>query len=147
MMSAILFGAAVASVPNDPGICDTGSFEFRFASGSARLSAESRRVLDGVAAIAKARPDNGRKAEFVIIAGADTVGTSTANAILAQRRGVALSRYLRSKGFSDDQFPLIKYYVGSWLKVQTDSNVPHPANRRAVLTLNPRCRASDPLTD
>jgi outer membrane protein OmpA-like peptidoglycan-associated protein len=146
MIPELLFAAAIASVPNDPGICDTGSFEFRFASGSARLSPESRRVLDGVATIVKARPDKGRKAEFVIIAGADTVGTSTANAVLAQSRGLAISRYLQSKGFSDDHFPLIKFYAGSWLKVETGFDVPHPANRRAVLTLNPSCPKSDPLT-
>jgi outer membrane protein OmpA-like peptidoglycan-associated protein len=119
---------APAAVPADaPAI----SLTVRFATGSAELTDQARRVLDELGKALTS--EDLRPFRFRIEGHTDTVGSVGLNQSLSERRAAAVRAYLTSRfGVEGDR--LIAVGLGETrLAVETGDNVDEPRNRRVQI--------------
>jgi outer membrane protein OmpA-like peptidoglycan-associated protein len=119
---------APAAVPADaPAI----SLTVRFATGSAELTDQARRVLDELGKALTS--EDLRPFRFRIEGHTDTVGSVGLNQSLSERRAAAVRAYLTSRfGVEGDR--LIAVGLGETrLAVDTGDNVDEPRNRRVQI--------------
>ena len=91
--------STVAGAEVDATGCDvfSGVLEgVRFESGSPELTADSRVILDGLAARLQKSP----QVRVAVMAHTDNSGPATANLALSKQRAISVVRYLMSKGIS-----------------------------------------------
>ncbi|MCU0987119.1 MAG: OmpA family protein [Acetobacteraceae bacterium] len=119
---------APAAVPADaPAI----SLTVRFATGSAELTDQARRVLDELGKALTS--EDLRPFRFRIEGHTDTVGSAALNQSLSERRAAAVRAYLTSR-FGVEGERLIAVGLGETrLAVDTGDNVDEPRNRRVQI--------------
>jgi OOP family OmpA-OmpF porin len=119
---------APAAVPADaPAI----SLTVRFASGSAELTDQARRVLDELGRALMS--EDLRPFRFRIEGHTDTVGSAALNQSLSDRRAASVRAYLMSR-FGVEGERLVSVGLGETrLAVPTGDNVDEPRNRRVQI--------------
>lgn len=117
-----------AAVPADaPAI----SLTVRFATGSAELTDQARRVLDELGKALMS--EDLRPFRFRIEGHTDTVGSAALNQSLSDRRAASVRAYLTER-FGVEAGRLVAVGLGETrLAVQTDDNVDEPRNRRVQI--------------
>lgn len=119
---------APAAVPAD---APTISLTVRFATGSAELTDQARRLLDELGAALMS--EDLRPFRFRIEGHTDTVGSAAINQALSERRAAAVRAYLTSR-FGVEAERLVAVGLGQTrLAVPTGDNVDEPRNRRVQI--------------
>lgn len=119
--------AKTASVKEDErGLVITLSGQVLFASGKASLLPASRDALDNVAAALKANPDR----EIIVEGHTDSVGSTSFNEDLSQRRAVAVREYLIEQGVPAEM--IRARGRGEEEPVETNATAEGRANNRRV---------------
>lgn len=119
------FGSAIAARPLLP-----EKFIFYFNKGSTQLTQESRALLPGVLAKARAR----QALDIWLIGHTDTTGDAKRNDTLGLKRAQALAKNFEKLGLKDLTMTLESYGERS-LQVVTPDNTSEPRNRRGEVTL------------
>ena len=91
--------ASIADSLRTNGRVGFGDADVHFATGSASLAGDSQAVLDMTAEALKANPDW----KLHVVGHTDSVGSSTANAQLAQQRASSVMGYLTSHGVAQSR--------------------------------------------
>jgi adhesin transport system outer membrane protein len=119
------FGAAMAARPPLP-----EQFVLYFHPGSAQLTKESRALLPGILARARAR----QALDVWLVGHTDTVGRSDRNEALGLKRANAIAGHFRKLGIKN--LPMtIESYGERGPEVATPDETSEPRNRRGVVTL------------
>ena len=129
-------GGATRTYRYTPWSFETESRGLTFPTGSAEISAEDERVLQGVYdEIQDAVARVGQYVELQLYIGGytDTVGSSASNDALSTRRAAAIGKYMRDRGVEVPVF--IQGFGERVLAVPTGDNVANVANRRAVFVV------------
>ena len=107
-----------------------------FATGSATISPGFRAILDDVAASLTQYPNS-----LVDVYGhTDTVGSTSSNQALSERRAQAVSNYLTSRGVNSARIRWMGFGE-TQLKVPTADGVNEPLNRRVEIRIVPLTQA------
>lgn len=106
-----------------------------FDSGSTRLSAQARAILDSCAEQARAMDVR----ELVVEASADRVGAAAHNLRLSRRRGEAVKAYLAGRGYPAERIRVVANGEAVLL-VETPDGVAEPQNRYVAVYFARVCR-------
>lgn len=120
-----------AAPPAMPAEAPAISLTVEFATGSATLTDRAKRMLDELGRALTS--EDLRPYRFRIEGHTDTVGSSTLNQALSERRAAAVRDYLISR-YRVDEARLVAIGLGEGkLAIETGDNVDEPRNRRVQI--------------